>query len=206
MTFSIRLAVRTIAATALTLAASTAMAGPAVNLTAGSINCAASTTTIAQSGYVSCLGSFVGNMDNQLTGSNGIFAKISTGFNLNTNQYFSTENFNAGGNPFSQNEGNNDDGILNFDRAQTGKFVIGIKQANAFSLYLFDASHIVGGLNQIAIDSNGVQRNGGRVISHAGFFGTPTSAVPEPETYAMMLGGLGLLAAVARRRKAIKIS
>jgi PEP-CTERM motif len=29
-----------------------------------------------------------------------------------------------------------------------------------------------------------------------------TSAVPEPETYAMMLGGLAMLAALARRRKA----
>jgi PEP-CTERM motif len=202
MTFSFRLAIRTIAATALTLAA----AAPASALTVGSINCATSTTTTAQPGYVSCLGNFVGNMDNQLTGPNGIFAAINTGFNLNTNQYFSTEAFNRVGNPFSQNEGNNDDGILNFDRAQTGKFVIGIKQANAFSLYLFDASRVVGGLNQIAIDSNGVKYNGGRVISHAGFFGAPTSPVPEPETYAMMLGGLALLAGVARRRKAAKIS
>ena len=33
-----------------------------------------------------------------------------------------------------------------------------------------------------------------------GFVPPPTSPVPEPETYAMMLAGLGLLAAVARRR------
>ncbi|MES2553545.1 MAG: FxDxF family PEP-CTERM protein, partial [Pseudomonadota bacterium] len=31
---------------------------------------------------------------------------------------------------------------------------------------------------------------------------TLTSAVPEPETYGMMLAGLGLMGFVARRRKA----
>lgn len=195
MTFSLRSILGSL------IAASALMAAPAMALNTSSISCSASSTTTSQPGYVSCLGSFVGNMDNQLTGSSGIFTAIANGFQLNTNQYFSSESFNAVGNPFSQNEGNNDDGILNFDRAQTGKFVIGIKQANGFSLYLFDASHVVGGLNQIAIDSNGVQRNGGRVISHAGFFGAPTSAVPEPETYGMMLAGLGALALVARRRK-----
>ncbi len=35
---------------------------------------------------------------------------------------------------------------------------------------------------------------------------TLISAVPEPETYAMLLGGLGLLAALARRRKANKVA
>jgi hypothetical protein len=30
---------------------------------------------------------------------------------------------------------------------------------------------------------------------------TEVTAVPEPETYAMMLAGLGLVGAVARRRK-----
>lgn len=33
---------------------------------------------------------------------------------------------------------------------------------------------------------------------------TPVSAVPEPETYAMMLAGLGLIGTIARRRNKIK--
>ncbi len=31
---------------------------------------------------------------------------------------------------------------------------------------------------------------------------TPIPGVPEPETYAMLLAGLGVMGAVARRRKA----
>jgi hypothetical protein len=34
--------------------------------------------------------------------------------------------------------------------------------------------------------------------------GDVMTAVPEPETYAMLLAGMGLLATIARRRKAPK--
>jgi hypothetical protein len=37
---------------------------------------------------------------------------------------------------------------------------------------------------------------------HSGDVGAVVSAVPEPETYAMLLAGLGLIGVVARRRKA----
>ena len=41
-------------------------------------------------------------------------------------------------------------------------------------------------------------------IREVAFEGQITSAVPEPETYALMLGGLGLLGAATRRRRAAR--
>lgn len=55
--------------------------------------------------------------------------------------------------------------------------------------------------------SNGQTRYGTYTLTNEAGFGskvgiTSVTAVPEPETYAMMLAGLGLLGTVARRRKA----
>lgn len=57
-----------------------------------------------------------------------------------------------------------------------------------------------------AIFSNGQTRYGTYVLSNEAGFGskvgiTSVTAVPEPETYAMMLAGLGLIGAIARRRQ-----
>jgi hypothetical protein len=41
---------------------------------------------------------------------------------------------------------------------------------------------------------------------HAGDVGSAVTPVPEPETYAMLLAGLGLVGAVARRRRSIDTS
>lgn len=175
---------------------------PAQALTLQSPTCSASTVTDQQAGYVSCLGSFVGNMDNQLSGSAGIYAAIASGFNLTANSYFSSDNFSAAGNPFAQNEGSRDDGLINFDSAQTGSFVLGLKQGNGFSLYLFNVANISGGISSIAYDTNGVKNNGGIGLSHAGYFGlNSVSAVPEPESYALLLAGLAVVGFVANRRK-----
>lgn len=42
------------------------------------------------------------------------------------------------------------------------------------------------------------------VFGFAGVGGTPVPAVPEPETYALMLAGLGIVGFMARRRRAAK--
>ncbi len=57
-----------------------------------------------------------------------------------------------------------------------------------------------------ALFSNGETRYGTYTLTNEAGFGskvaiTSVTAVPEPETYAMMLAGLGLIGAIARRRK-----
>lgn len=123
-----------------------ALAGPthALNISDSNLSCAASSTLLSQPGYVSCLGAFSGNIDNQLNGASGAFATINSAFSFSTNQYFSSEKFAAAGNPFAEDAGALDNGRVRFDQALTGKFVLGIKQGNAFSLYLFNAENVAG--------------------------------------------------------------
>ena len=97
-------------------------------------------------------------------------------------------------------------GSLSFAN-QTDLFVISLKAGNAFSLYEFDGSTVLGGISSISFDTLGVgffsgnpnhpQEHFGQGLSHANIYAPP---VPEPETYAMLLAGLGLVSLVARRR------
>ena len=80
-----------------------------------------------------------------------------------------------------------------------GDFVVALKQANGFSLYFFDN---LAPTQTLTFTSNaGFGGNGNLGISHFTVYGTPVPAVPEPETYALMLAGLGALGFIARRRK-----
>jgi hypothetical protein len=95
--------------------------------------------------------------------------------------------------------------------AMVTDLVLGIYAGGATASFLFDDAHLSAGGNTGSFkidwfDSNGSVPN----YSNMTFFfyqnaGAPTlppvSSVPEPETYAMMLGGLGLFGFMARRKK-----
>ena len=83
-----------------------------------------------------------------------------------------------------------DKGVLNVDRGPyTFRFAV---TANSFSS-TFTGVHVGAGY----ASANGTGKGGYGITSVVG----PVAPIPEPETYAMLLAGLGLMVFVARRRR-----
>jgi hypothetical protein len=90
--------------------------------------------------------------------------------------------------------------------------VMGIHAGGATASFLFDDQHLAADTNNTGTFKIDWFNNGGKVpgYSNVTFFyqnvavTPPVSAVPEPETYAMMLGGLGLFGFMARRKKNVQ--
>jgi hypothetical protein len=148
----------------------------------------------SEPGYVDCAGSFRGNTLNQEA---EVAAKISSVWGLSGLTAIDI----TGGNSASS-------GLLGFEE-QSGPFVLSLKAGNAVSLYEFNGAAVTGGISSINFDTLGVgfssgnsNRNVhyGQGLAQAQIYGIVAPA-PEPETYALMLVGLGVLGAVARRRK-----
>ena len=161
-----------------------AFAGPVVS-------CSDSSATIGNAGYISCQGPVFGNIATGQTHT-ATFSGYGT-FNL-----VGTSN-DLGHGPFSAFLGTGNTGTLNFDSVVKGYFVLGIKGGPDYSLYLFNGG--TAGISSLSFDTFGVVTGSGHAgpgLSHLALF---TTAVPEPETYAMLLAGLGLMGTIARRRK-----
>ena len=147
-----------------------------------------STGMTSQPGYIDCSGAFSGNIDNQ-----DVAGQILNDFGIT-----GLTEFDVTGSLAGELTGT----ITVADMASP--FVLALKAGNAFSLYLF-AAHTT----SIDFDTLGVgffsgpnnkNEHFGQELSHAIVFGTVT-AVPEPETYALLAAGLAFVGWASRRRQ-----
>ena len=91
-------------------------------------------------------------------------------------------------------------GTLTFDSVISATFVIGLKASTQYNYYCFNAMTPVSSLTfnstaSVAKNNSNVPQN----LPHASLYYGPVTPVPELETYALMLGGIGALAFVSKR-------
>lgn len=147
--------------------------------------------------YVDCIGAFSGNTSGAF--ESGVLAKLTSAWGPSWDV-------------LAAPTANTATGVLTFSEVIGGRFAIGLKQGNAFSLYLFNADDPI---STMRYTSAGVQAGASTEIdlSHATLYGThggvnitcvaeecTTTQVPEPASYALMAAGLLGLIGTARRR------
>ncbi len=176
--------------TQLAAAAAVLVSAPAFALTDADSanNCQ---TTILSPTADACAGTFAGNnVGAAEPGADEVAAYIFTKWGV------------TDGTPFTMNgpmDSSAADGFqLDLGGIYSGDFVVALKQAAGFSLYFYDNEAPT---QYLTFTTNaGFGGNGNLGISHFTVYGNVT-AVPEPETYALMLAGLGVVGFMARRRK-----
>lgn len=184
-------------------AALVALSLPAQALTATGLSC--NNGNVMTNGFepdaLACSGAWAGNDSQQMT---ELLAQLSLDFAsvVGTDATFTVlgKSDDSGSGPFVSNMENATSGTLTFDTAQTGYFAISLKASDAFSVYLFNGGDA--GVTSIDFSTLGVSVNGNgnaQGLSHATLIGV--TPIPEPETYALMLAGLGAVGLMARRRQ-----
>lgn len=157
-------------------------------------NCADTTFTALAS--TDCRGSFAGNINGNASEVAYLDAQFGASFS------YLGKSDDAGNGPFTGNPQVRTNGTLTFDSPISGEFVIGLKAARNYSYFLFNAAVPISSLTfnstaGVAENRRGIPQR----LSHANLYAV-ANPVPEPETYALMMAGLGAMGFLVRRRKA----
>lgn len=184
---------------------------PAPSNNTPTASCADATQMVSFTGYIGCQGPFSGNINGNNTGEVGATGALN-GFggswagnwqmvgksDAGNDGWFSSDPYTSSGNDF-----------IDFEGQLTGLFVIGVKQANFHSFYLYNWTN----QTKAALNWQGTAPGnpgyshvnlytvtGEQCVRDCGGGGTGT-VVPEPSTYALMGAGLLGLGFVSFRRK-----
>jgi hypothetical protein len=170
-------------------------------LTAANPPLCGASNALVHMGAEACSGAWDGNNVNKM---GDVLAELNNSFSDEVGingawTYIGTTDAGETDGPFSSVPSTTS-GMLTFDTAQKGWFALALKADGKFSLYLFDGGQT--GITSIPFITDGVALNvlnAPLELSHASLYLAP---VPEPQTYALMLAGLGLVGFAASRRKA----
>jgi PEP-CTERM motif len=144
-----------------------------------------------------CAGYRVGDHDGALGNAFVDNALAAWGLNsfLSTNGFEEAEATDSASDGFTFTETS-----ISFGQVVYGEAVVGVQfgvgrqgQANAFAVYRIDAG--LGGLSGLSFANPGMGD-----VRNVALWANSVPAVPEPETYALMLAGLAAVAAARRRR------